>query len=66
VTAFHLNAQKSKPAEVAAALGRCHREIAGVETLILGGHPDLQGLCQALADWSAELQIIEQKICANS
>jgi hypothetical protein len=31
----------------------------------LAGHPDLQGLCQALTDWSAELRIIEQEICAD-
>ncbi len=24
------------------------------------GHPDLQGLCLALADWSAELRLIER------
>jgi hypothetical protein len=30
------------------------------------GHLDIQGLCQALADWSAEPRIIEQEDCANS
>jgi len=25
------------------------------------GHPDLQGLCLALADWSAELRLTEQE-----
>ena len=39
---------------------RCHREIALIEGLILSGHPDLQGLCLALSDWSAELQILEK------
>jgi hypothetical protein len=45
---------------------RCRREIAGIPALILAGHPDLQGFCQALADWSVELRITEQEICANS
>jgi hypothetical protein len=34
-------------------------EIAEIEALIRAGHPDLQGLCQALGDWSAELKLIE-------
>jgi len=60
-----LNKPKSKAAAVTAAAERCRREIAGIEVLILAGHPDLQGLCQALADWSAELRIIEKEICAD-
>ena len=40
------------------AAERCRREIAEIEALILAGHPDVQGLCQALADWSAELRLI--------
>jgi hypothetical protein len=31
-----------------------------VETAIHAGHPDLHGLCLALADWSAELHILER------
>src|ERR1035437_10359712 len=38
---------------------RCRREIAAVELLIRAGHPDLQGLCLALADWSAELRLLQ-------
>jgi hypothetical protein len=64
--AFHLSRSESKPVEVTAATERCRREIAGIEALILAGHPDLQGLCQALADWSTELRIIEQEICAGN
>jgi hypothetical protein len=41
---------------------RCRHEIAAIETLILGGHPDLQGLCLALSDWHAELRLIEQEM----
>jgi len=32
-----------------------------VEAQLRNGHPDLQGLCLALADWSAELRLIEQE-----
>jgi hypothetical protein len=40
---------------------RCHAEIAATEALLLAGHPDIDGLCMALADWSAELRILERK-----
>jgi hypothetical protein len=29
-----------------------------MEAQIRGGHPDLGGLCRALADWSAELRLL--------
>jgi hypothetical protein len=38
---------------------RCRREIAAIEEQLRAGHPDLQGLCLALADWAAELRILE-------
>jgi hypothetical protein len=31
------------------------------EAQIRAGHPDLQGRCRALADWSAELRLIERE-----
>jgi len=40
---------------------RCGREIAAIEAEILAGNPDLQGLCLALCDWSAELRLLQQK-----
>jgi len=40
---------------------RCHREIADAERLLMGGHPDVGGLCMALADWSAELRILQNE-----
>jgi len=40
---------------------RCRREIAEIEGLLRSGHPDVEGLCQALADWSAELRILEER-----
>jgi hypothetical protein len=33
-----------------------------LEDQIRAGHPDLHGLCLALADWSAELRLIEEEI----
>jgi hypothetical protein len=38
---------------------RCLREIAAIEDQLRAGHPDLRGLCLALADWSAELRILK-------
>ena len=40
---------------------RCRAEIAAVEAQIRAGHPDLPGLCLALADWSAELRLIQEE-----
>ena len=37
----------------------CRREIAAIEEQLRAGHPDVLGLCLALADWSAELRILE-------
>jgi hypothetical protein len=38
---------------------RCRQEIAAIEDQIRDGHPDIQGLCLALADWHAELRLME-------
>jgi hypothetical protein len=38
---------------------RCRQEIAAIEAELLAGNPDVAGLCLALADWSAELRILE-------
>jgi hypothetical protein len=40
---------------------RCRREIAAVETELLAGNPDVAGLCRGLADWSAELWILQNE-----
>ena len=40
---------------------RCWREIAAIEAEILGGNPDLPGLCMALSDWCAELRILQDE-----
>jgi len=40
---------------------RCRRELAAIEAELLAGNPDVQGLCLALSDWSAELRILESQ-----
>jgi hypothetical protein len=38
---------------------RCRAEIDEAERLLRAGHPDVEGLVLALADWSQELRMIE-------
>jgi hypothetical protein len=38
---------------------RCREEIAALEAQLRAGHPDVQGLCVALADWHAEMRLLE-------
>jgi hypothetical protein len=33
--------------------------LAAIEAEIRAGNPDVEGLCLALSDWSAELRILE-------
>ena len=40
---------------------RCRREITEIETQLRTGHTDLEGLLLALADWGAELRLIEEE-----
>jgi hypothetical protein len=42
------------------AIDRCRREIAAVESELRAGNPDVEGLCLALMDWSAELRLLEE------
>jgi hypothetical protein len=51
---------RSDAGELTAEIERCRREIAEIEALILAGHSDVQGLCMALSDWSAELRLLER------
>jgi hypothetical protein len=46
-------------------LERCDREIAEIETLLRSGHPDVQGLCLALADWNAERRSLKHESVEN-
>ncbi len=38
---------------------RCRQEIAAIEDQLRAGHPDVEGLCLALVDWSAELRLLQ-------
>jgi hypothetical protein len=40
---------------------RCRREIAAIEAELLAGNPDVEGLLLALADWHAELRILQDE-----
>jgi hypothetical protein len=40
---------------------RCRSEIAAIEAELLAGNPDVAGLVLALADWSAELCILQNE-----
>jgi hypothetical protein len=50
-------------AQLTTSIERCRREIATIEAQIRAGHPDVQGLCLALADWSTELRLLEAERC---
>src|SRR5579862_1798304 len=55
--AAHL--MKSDPNELRSQRERCRWEIEECERLLKLGHPDVDGLCLALADWSAELRWLD-------
>jgi len=40
---------------------RCLREIAAIEAELRAGNPDAMGLLLALADWHAELRILQKQ-----
>ena len=40
-------------------IDRCRAEIRETERRLRAGHPDAEGLCLALADWSAELRVLK-------
>jgi hypothetical protein len=46
-------------------IDRCRAELREAERLLRSGHPDVAGLCMALADWSAELRILEGQTWKN-
>ena len=37
---------------------RRREEIAAIKELLCSGHPDIEGLCRALTDWSGELRLL--------
>jgi hypothetical protein len=50
-----------KGSQSAESIENCRREIVAIEAELLAGNPDVQGLCLALSDWSAELRIIQNE-----
>jgi hypothetical protein len=42
-------------------MDRCRWEIAAIEAELRAGNSDVAGLCLALADWSAELKILQNE-----
>jgi hypothetical protein len=52
---------KAERLGVAAWIARCRKEIADIESQIRAGHPDIEGLCRALADWGAELRLLAKE-----
>ena len=40
------------------AIERCDQEIAEAEAMLRAGHRNMEGLLQALMDWSAERQLL--------
>jgi|HubBroStandDraft_4_1064222.scaffolds.fasta_scaffold1081191_1 hypothetical protein len=42
-------------------IDRCRREIAAIETELLAGNADVEGLCLGLSDWSEELRILQNE-----
>jgi hypothetical protein len=43
------------------AIARCETEIAEARRLLVAGHPEVEGLCMALSDWSEEKRMIEEE-----
>ena len=60
--ALHESESELLPAEVDTAIERCRAEIAAIEVLLLFGHPDVEGLCLALSDWSGELWLLKRRL----
>ena len=58
VTGGH-SAKSPESASRQREMDRCRAEIAEAQRLLRAGHPDVEGLCMALADWSGELRLLE-------
>ena len=59
---LHESESELEAAEVDTAIERCRAEIAAIEALLLAGHPDVEGLCLALSDWSGELRLLKRRL----
>ena len=54
------------PSDVQHEREQCVREIEECKRLLRSGHPDVEGLCLALRDWSTELRILDGRERARS
>ncbi len=60
-TAGVLTASPQREDQWQREVDRCRVEIASIEALLRAGHPDVEGLVLALADWSEELRMIARE-----
>ncbi len=42
-------------------IGRCRKQVAAIEAELVAGNSDVEGLCLALTDWSAEFRILQNE-----
>jgi hypothetical protein len=47
--------------EATTEINQCLREIVAIEAELLAGNPEVAGLLLALADWHAELRILQDE-----
>jgi hypothetical protein len=47
------------------SIERCDCEIAEIEQKLRAGHPDVQGLCLGLMDWSIARRMILERECPS-
>jgi hypothetical protein len=45
---------RSDQSDLQSQCERCERELAECERLLRSGHPDVEGLCLAISDWSGD------------
>ena len=51
--------------DLQAEIARCDAEIESAKAQVRAGNRDLQGLCLAIRDWSAEKRLIEDETPAK-
>ena len=50
---------RSDPSDLQSERERSMKEIAECKRLLRAGHPEVEGLCLAVRDWSVELRILD-------
>ena len=56
-----LSVKSAESASRQPEMARCRAEIAEAKRLLRAGHPDVEGLCLMLSDWSTELRVLEEE-----